>query len=297
MIKRFFCLLFLVFFANNAFTEEIYISPKISLKNSLLKEYLYTKNHKTSQLDWKIDNSPSFGFEADFVFERLFFGFDFSYGFYNFSGKMEDFDWLDYENPNHVVRYSCHNLILSEDLDFSIDFGFHFPLDNSKKNFGKMFLQFDFWRTFVSGHDGWRYYEDWESSGNASGIFEGKVITYNPTIFSVLFGFGGNYYLGNKFSVNLDFLLGLISSGTCVDNHIKAVTIFEDKVKGSFFLKGNLYFGFDFSKKNTLIFGGKINYLPPIFGESYANGILSSQIGGFSSFSYEFYLSYRIRIL
>ena len=296
MIKRFFCLLFLVFVANNAFTEEIYISPKISLKNSLLKEYLYTKNHKTSQLDWKIDNSPSFGFEADFVFERLFFGFDFSYGFYNFSGKMEDFDWLDYENPQHYVRYSSHDLIVSENFNFSFDLGFRFPI-NTSKNLGKVFFQFDFWESKFVGANGFRYYEDWEEYGNAAGTFSGVVITYNPIITSFFLGIGSKCYFGNSFSLEAESLISFATFGTCIDNHVLSNGKFVDYVRGSFFGKLDFSLAYDFSETYSLVLGGKVENLPPIYGKSFVNNMLSAATGGFSSFFYEFYLSYRIRML
>ena len=50
--------------------------------------------------------------------KNLYFGCNFSYGLYNFDGKMEDYDWLNMLSSDYT-HYSCHNLSLSKDLDFS----------------------------------------------------------------------------------------------------------------------------------------------------------------------------------
>lgn len=295
MKKKIFSLAFILYFVGQIFSQEMYISPKIKLKNGIAKEYVFDGNHKLSQLDWQIDNLISIGFDLDVEFKNLCFGFDFSYGLYNFGGQMEDMDWLDYDNPTYLTRYSCHDLLVNEDINFSFNIGSRFAYDKSNRNFGSLFLKLDYQNYLLYGVNGWRYYKDW--GDNSYDIFSGKVISYRPSIFSVLIGFGGKFYITKNFSLNFDAAVSMISFGTCKDIHIKANTVFEDLVKGSLYTMGNLSFAYDFSKNSTLLLGGQVANMPLIRGLSYINNTLSLAIGGFSSFFYEFYLSYRIRII
>lgn len=292
------------FFGSFAFSSTVYFSPKIGLKNGIVREYLFTGSHKLSQLDWNVQNQIDIGFETDFFVENLYFGFDFSVGLYNFSGFMEDRDWKN--SSSDLTNYSWHNLVVKEDIDFSFDIGIIFPWEwkttknQFKKNHGQenyisAFFQFNLKSSTYDGVQGWYDYKE----PNMNGTFEdyGKVISYNPSIVSLLIGFGANINVYKNFSVRTGVSTSFLSSGICIDNHWIPGDKWVDSVAGAFFLKGFLDLSYNFNDKNALVLGGKINYLPPIFGECYVNNILSSLIGGFSSFSYEFYLSYRIRIL
>ena len=74
--------------------------------------------------------------------------------------------------------------------------------------------------------------------------------------------------------------------------------VFQDCVSGFFLSKGDICLGYDFSEKSTLILGGKVENTPILEGMTYINGYPTyGGTGGFSSFFYDFYLSYRIRIL
>lgn len=285
-----------IFLVSSVFAKEIYITPKIQLKNGIAKEYVYDGSHKLSQLDWKVENLTNFGVSSEFFLNKLFLAFEFSSGLYNFGGKMEDYDWLDYENPQHYVRYSSHDLIVSENFNFSFDLGFHFPI-NTSKNLGKVFFQFDFWESKFVGANGFRYYEDWEKYGNAAGTFSGVVITYNPIITSFFLGIGSKCYFGNSFSLEAESLISFATFGTCIDNHVLSNGKFVDYVRGSFFGKLDFSLAYDFSETYSLVLGGKVENLPPIYGKSFVNNMLSAATGGFSSFFYEIYLSYRIRML
>ena len=288
ILKSFFITVFILVFENFTFSSSVFFSPRIEIENQKIKEYVFDGNHKLSQLDWNVENQINVGFESDFYIDRLFVGFDFSLGLYNFDGFMEDRDWENYNKPNITTKFSYHDLVVYEDLDFSFQFGFTFPLDNINI-LKKIFLEFNFKNSMFLGNNGWYDYSDLETPGT--------VITYNPTIFSLLLYLSGKYQLLNNLYLNLETGFGLSSFGICTDNHILTNTKYVDKVNGSLALNQEIYFSFDISDNNTIIFGGKLENLPLLKGPTYINGFSSNGIGGFSSFSYNFYLSYRIRML
>ena len=294
MKKRFVSLVFcfISFSLFSVFAKGIYLSPKIELKNGTVKEYVFDGEHKLSQLDWQVENQVSFGFDAEFNFDKIYLGFDFSYGFYNFDGNMEDWDWENYTTPNIHTKYSHHDLIVNNDLDCSLEFGFLFPFEN--KSFGKLILGVNLQNTNFSGWNGWYEYKNYyPPKDNLSGL----IITYNPYIVSYFVGFGGTTYISKKVYFNLELIFGLYSFGKCVDNHVLTKTQFVDYVNGTTSVNTELAFGYDFSNNTSIILGGKLENSPLLCGSSYANGKQLTSQGGFSSFFYEFYLSYRIRIL
>lgn len=278
----------------NAFSEEIYFSSNVGIKNGTAKEYVFNGSHKLSQLDWQVENLFKIGYKIDFYLKNTFLSTDYSLGLYNFGGKMEDYDWITSQKT--YDRYSCHNLAVSECVDFSFDYGLYSPLDNNK-SFIKSYLQIDFATAKFYAYDGWRKYTDEDYKGNEEGVFSGTVVTYNPNLVSFLLGFGGKYYFGSDFSLEANALLGLFSFGRCVDNHIVSKVEFVDCVEGGWLLKADFSLAYDFSNKHSLLIGGKLENQPLLKGNTFMNNQLTSGKGGFSSFFYEFYLSYRIRML
>ena len=294
------------FFGSFAFSSTVYFSPKVGLKNGIVREYVFDNNHKLSQLDWNVQNQIDFGFETDFFVENLYFGFDFSVGLYNFSGFMEDRDWFYSSKPDELTRFSSHDLIVTQNLDFSFDFGIILSLkgDKSKRQLSKnhglenyisAFFQFNFYSYNFEGVKGWYDYKD----KNETGTFEdyGKVISYNPNFTSLMLGVEGNFNFWDNFSIKTVIATSFLTKGICIDNHWLSKTEFIDSIEGNLFLKGILELSYNFNRKNALVFGGKVEKLPILKGVSYQNGMLSGAIGGADSFFYEFYLSYRIRML
>ena len=277
------------------FSEGFYLSPNISLKNGTAKEYVFTGDYKVSQLDWQVENQVNLGLDVDFVFKKFFFGLGFSTGLYNFGGMMEDYDWLDETAQDDITRYSCHDLVVAKDSSYSLDFGFIF--DFSKECSGKLIFQLEVFDTEFYGIDGWYYYKDWEPDEKAEGTFDGTVITYNPSLTSFYVGFGAKSYFAENTFINFEGYLGF-ASGVCTDVHLETNTLYQDYVSGFFLVKNDICLGYDFSEKSTLILGGKLENTPILEGVTYINGYPTYEsTGGFSSFFYDFYLSYRIRIL
>ena len=301
MKKSVFIVLF-IFLVSSVFAKGIYITPKIQLKNGIAKEYLFEDSYKMSQLDWQVENVILVGFELDFELKHLYLGCDFSYGLcdlsyglYNFDGKMEDYDWMD-KTSSDYTHYSCHDLSVSKDFDFSVDIGLMFPLEETGKNYVNLFAQYNFKNTMFEAKNGWYHYD--EQGVIREGELSGRVITYNPVIYSFLLGFGGNFYINETFSFKSETAISLLSFGICTDNHILTKDVWQDAVIGKVFLKSKLEFAFDFGNRFTMIFGGNVENLPMLQGQTYVNGYPSSNnTGGFSSLFYEFYFSYRIRIL
>ena len=104
------------------------------------------------------------------------------------------------------------------------------------------------------------------------------------------------YTLDGKTWKDLDGATDLFQKGLWEPGHTEVVAL-RIKNNGSLALKQNIYFSFDISDNNTIIFGRKLENIPILKGPTFINGYSSNGIGGFSSFSYNFYLSYRIRIL
>lgn len=277
------------------FSEGFYLSPNISLKNGTAKEYVFAGDYKVSQLDWQVENQVNFGLDVDFEFKKFFLGLGFSTGLYNFGGMMEDYDWLDETAQDEITRYSCHDLLVSKDNSFSLDFGFLF--DFSKKNFGKLIFQLHVLDSEYYGLNGLYYYKDWEPYGKAEGTLSGTVITYNPCLTSFYVGFGAKSIFAKNAFINFEGYLGF-ASGVCKDVHLATKVVYKDYVSGVFLAKGDICVGYNFSEKSTLILGGKLENTPILEGVTYINGYPTyGGTGGFSSFFYDFYLSYRIRIL
>jgi outer membrane protease len=277
------------------FSEGFYLSPNISLKNGTAKEYVFAGDYKVSQLDWQVENQVDLGIDVDFEFKKYFFRLGFSTEVATFGGIMEDYDWLDESAQDDITRYSCDDLLVSKDNSFSLDFGFLF--DFSKKNFGKLIFQLHVLDSEYYGLNGWYYYKDWEPYGKAEGTLSGTVITYNPYLTSFYVGFGAKTYFVENAFINFEGYLGY-ASGVCTDVHVERNMVFQDCVSGFFLVKNDICLGYDFSEKSTLILGGKLENTPILEGVTYINEYpTNGGTGGFSSFFYEFYLSYRIRML
>ena len=104
ILKSFFITVFILVFENFTFSSSVFFSPRIEIENQKIKEYVFDGNHKLSELDWNVENQINVGFESDFYIDRLFVGFDFSLGLYNFDGFMEDRDWENYNKPNITTK-------------------------------------------------------------------------------------------------------------------------------------------------------------------------------------------------
>ncbi len=281
------------------FSEGFYLSPNISLKNGTAKEYVFEGDYKLSQLDWQVENQVNFGLDIDFEFKKFFLGLGFSTGLYNFGGMMEDYDWQNRNLPDYITNYSCHDLLVTEEYNFSFEFGLCFPF--KQKNYGKIFLQVNNKNSTYYGIGGWWDYDEnyCPSDIPPKGEFDDLdvVITYNPCLTAFYVGFGAKTYFAENAFINFEGYLGF-ASGVCTDVHLETNTLYQDYISGFFLVKNDICLGYNFSEKSTLILGGKLENTPILEGVTYKNGYPTyGGIGGFSSFSYNFYLSYRIRML
>ena len=55
----------------NAFSEEIYFSSNVGIKNGTAKEYVFNGSHKLSQLDWQVENLFKIGYKIDFYLKNI----------------------------------------------------------------------------------------------------------------------------------------------------------------------------------------------------------------------------------
>lgn len=226
---------------------------------------------RLSMLDWQLHNAPYSGAQFDFeFFEKVIFTFDFITAFNGPFGTMEDYDWKEPTEPDHLTNYSYHSNIVRSYTQINLLFGYKFNL--GKKNifsltpkFGLHINIFDF-----DGKGGFKFYEsdNWEPHSFPE---ENIVITYSQSFAAP------NLLLDLQISpwkiLDTNFTLGIsyINKLDGRDNHKerKNGIYFNDRIESAWLLQGALKIMFKLDKNNKLGLKGSVQFIPNAYGFTY----------------------------
>ena len=198
----------LFFLATCLFAKEgvsFYADLNFGPSNTIINEVLYNKEGKDRQvsslLSWESYCLPSFEANLGLIFfQKYFLSFNGMYVIPGFSGKLEDFDWMNLfsTGDSKLTHYSKHENFLDNKYEGSFFLGYCF---NPRSRFKLTpFLSFKYSYLSFTSHNGYRQYGQNIGSQNGSAVYEswtssiekkelsGKIITLEEE--NYFFGIG-----------------------------------------------------------------------------------------------------------
>ena len=277
--------LFLIFALNavSVFAFEnftIKITPETGITNGNLYEYVFedkctNTDNQESFLDWQVKNLFFAGVNLESDIKKYFnISFDCRVYIPKLSGKMQDFDWLNFsnypdDNPMELTNYSIHDNYLEKFYKFGISAGKNFLLDKIKLTpylaWNYSFIQF-------SGKNGYGLYK-WNKRNNS---FEGlTVIDYNNEINSFLLGFKTIVTPSQHFEAGINFALSpALSFISAIDKHYENTTasgtLYLDVMNFSWDIKSSVFVRYSFNKYNSIGFKCDAELIPLTKGSDYS---------------------------
>ena len=226
-------------------------SPCFGIFWGLAEEIVYSSNGSyycdiISQLLWDMKPVYYYGMDinlspAEEWRQRGFFSFlSLKHGIPRPCGKMEDLDWLSYEN-SALTHYSSHENYIDEILLIDAFAGYVFPIKSMFKI--KAGIAFSYTHISFTGIDGYGIYAQSSSGGHYNPIndspdlkkFSGKVISYSQDwlVLSGGLSFGVKFlnYLYFETGINISPLIACID----VDFHVLKKKQFTDALFGGFY--------------------------------------------------------------
>lgn len=303
------------------------IEPLFGLKNGNFGEYVfvnetYYDTNKLSYLEWTFKNEYFAGTKLAFSIRNFFVQSELKFGFSGCYGIMQDYDWLNVDNPqtetfsNFQTNYSEHDNYLEHDINICVDLGWNFnPISTLTV---APILGFTYANTKFSGQNGWKQYgtqngnyyyayDDADESHLEKGTFSGEVINYMREAVTIWLGgdisysFCGKFTFGKKLLLNAGFKIAPYSYAFNLDNHIITGVDFVDICEGFFQeYKINASINYYLTKKSALCFEAEYQKLNLIEGKTYSKtaaetlyDLSTSGYGGASSKSLLFSISYK----
>ena len=297
--------LFLISFSFNSFAETkltgFSFSPEIGFLNGKIIENVwranmtytnssisYSPTTKESRLDWNIDNRLFYGFNINAAFnDKILLELNFKNALSGTCGEMEDFDWRNGADPDHLTDYSIHTNVLENlsQVNFNIGYIFYLNKNHSISMTPKVGLESQ--RIAFSGKNGWGIYE---SKGWAITSYEGKtVITYEQSYLAPLLKLSTNFLFLNNFEANIDLSAVIIPKMECLDFHYRSdrLYIYNDKIQNAWKFKGKLALHWRINSFNKIGLQSSITLMPDTYGFTYIDNSTNpspSSLGGTSRF-------------
>lgn len=282
-MKRFVFLIIFLTFSFSAFALDdnplsFRITPRFELLNGSINEYVFDENclninNKVSQLDWDIKNIPVLGLKADFeVLHYIALSLDGSIGIPKVSGVMQDYDWLNNNNPTELTNYSKHTNNLNKYINFTANAGGNIYLPAEIKITPKIAYQYEF--IALDGTNGFKTYksDNWKISN-----FSGKVISYGQELNAMLTGFSISvdtlpmihFFADLMFSPKLTFINAL-------DYHYVKSTVYWDRIINLWQVKAYIEAQYKFNKYHCMGLSTSIQYIPISKGDTRVNDLNSN---------------------
>lgn len=278
------------------------VGPLFSYGYADIYEYVYYKRNgdwwKMSELDWDMRNTRSFGGTAQFKSDILHFDVRYEQLFFNTPGFMQDYDWLNDDDPEHLTNYSIHDNEIVKHHDFEIEIGI--PIKVSKN---KIVLTIGLQRmlTMMDGVDGWKTYEseNWEKKA-----FTGNVISYRQEMQVLWTGVTADILIKPGFDWTTSIAFNPFVFSECFDDHWAKSWFYYDTPDSGVGIKVRTGFSVNLFRHSQIALSGKLVTLPVIVGNDYISTVpgtfgtapVDGYLGGTGYLGWDVTLSYRIRI-
>lgn len=228
-----------------------------------------TPTTRLSMLDWQLHNAMYSGAQMDFeFFEKLVVTFDFLTAFNGPYGTMEDYDWKDTTNPDHLTNYSYHTNVIHSFTQINLLAGHTFELGKKDifsltPKLGIQIQRFDF-----GGKGGFKFYEsdNWEPHSFPE---EAYVITYCQSFIAPNLLVDLQISPWSIFDTNLALGVAYINKLDGRDNHIERGLYFNDRIEAAWLLQAALKFMFKIGRNNKLGLKGSVQFIPNAYGFTY----------------------------
>jgi outer membrane protease len=233
-----------------------------------------------SQLLW--DMKPVFyhGLRTDFSRTRpmdtwgVFSSLSFKFGIPDFSGKMEDRDWLSIEN-DALTNYSTHDNFTREMflLDFSA--GFTFPF--LRVMILKAYVNVSYMNFRFSGFDGHGIYARQKEKNTFYPIddnpdqvqYSGKEINYTQKWLTAAPGVSFGYYFFKRFFAEVSFQISPLILCAALDDHLRRSLQFRDYIQGGLLIEPGALLSFSFNDWIALSLESSWKYISGTKGTSF----------------------------
>ena len=277
-MKKLFLSAFLIFLAAGLFANEdfsFYADVNFGPGNTIINEALYDKEGKDRQvsslLTWESYSLPSFEASLGFIlFGKYFLSLNGEYVIPAFSGKLEDFDWMNLfsTGDSNLTHYSKHENFLDNNYEGSVFLGYCFNPSSRLKLIP--FLSFKYSYLSFTSINGYRQYGANIGTENGSNVYEswtsdiekkelsGKIITLEEENYFIGLGSQINFKINDSFdSVLFLQILPSIKSHALDTHHRRSTkyTLFESTNKlaldSSFLLQYKISNAHRFSLKTS----------------------------------------------
>lgn len=283
-MKRIILCLFSLFLFSKVWSLENFelsLSQSYEIMNGNIYEYVFADeikntNHLESLLNWDVNTISVFSFnvQAD-IFKYCHIDFNSKTACPGFSGKMQDYDWLNSDpynpqwkndDPCELTNYSCHENSLEKYYDISISLGYNFLFPKTNLIITP-FLSYDYWLITMKGNDGYRTYkrENWEKIN-----MTGAVISYTQEYNTFLLGIKARCEFNKTFNLDSSLMISpMMVYNVSADHHIKKSTYYLDLINNAFEIKATLNGNCRLNKYLAFGIKSSIQYIPLATGDDY----------------------------
>lgn len=228
-----------------------------------------TPTTRLSMLDWQLHNAPYSGAQLDFeFFEKVIFTFDFITAFNGPFGTMEDYDWKEPTEPDHLTHYSYHTNIVRSYTQINLLLGHTFELGKKDifsltPKFGFTIHSFDF-----DGKGGFNLYEKngWEPHSFPE---EKIVISYSQNFFAPTILLDCQLSLFNFLQTNMDLCATFVKKMEAYDSHLERNDFFKDQLEYVWILQAGLKVFVKIGNNNKIGLKGSVQFIPNAYGFTY----------------------------
>ena len=258
------------------------LTPEFEVMNGVIKEFVFDQackntDSKESELDWNIKTVSLFSVHTDFdVFKYLALGFDGSFAVPQRTDFMQDYDWLNSvgntinqpqwmdDDPTELTNFSEHINHLDKFISFKMRLGGNIYLPAEITITPRLTYNYEFIRfTGSGGYSTYKWY-DFEIKP-----FEGKVISYEQELNSILFGLNLNIKTIPRTDISMSFDISpKFTTLTAIDYHFKSQTLgfygsaFRDQFSKLIMMDSGMKAQYCFSKNHSAGISGRLQYIP-----------------------------------
>jgi outer membrane protease len=238
-MKKYILLPILLATSTTVFANDVNFSTNISVSNfnSNSEQYIYGSYGKISQLSWEVENTKLLGVGANIKFYKDFSFFaNYKKNITNESGQLDDYDWLDSNNPDIWTDWSTHPNTKVDKVTI-FDLGFFDSIKINDNFSTNILFGYKNEEQVLKAYDG-SYIYTTNSLRDTTGTFEGLGITYTQKYQSLYLGLGfDTSYEDFNFNFTTKYSPKVIAEFT--DRHhfrnFTDITSFEDTTMLSFY--------------------------------------------------------------
>lgn len=263
------------------------ITPQFEIANGTIKEYVFdpackNTDNKLSELDWNLKTIALFNLHVNFdVIKYVNLGLSGSFAVPQRSDFMQDYDWLNSvggadglhtdwlnDDPTEKTNFSEHINHLDKYMVFQAYLGGNIYLPLEFKLSPRITYQYEFIR--FSSSNG---YSKYKSNNFQIKKFEGKVISYEQEINSVLLGLNARVGIIPRTKIDLSFDISPnLTFLNAIDYHYinqtKYGTAFLDSFHNIMMIMSEANAQYSFSKNHSIGVNYKLQFIPGSQGKT-----------------------------